>query len=127
MVKRVDDVILRASAANFVRQLMVEHPVIALAQHAIDGSERCAFVVEVRVGAAGPERPTLLLDLCDAQRQQVLWPRPVYDTLTVPRGRPAQAAVAARNAVTADLGADTSDCDPASRRSTRRLRPGPQR
>ena len=61
----IDDTALRREAERLVRQLQQQLPTIALAQHVIDSSQSCSFVVEVKITSAGPVASTVLLDMSD--------------------------------------------------------------
>jgi hypothetical protein len=74
---KIDDTVLRLAAEQFMHQLATADPRIGLAAHVLDGGN-AHMIVEVAIGAAGPERPTLLLDM-GGRKQQVLWPRPVRE------------------------------------------------
>jgi len=130
MAKRVDPVLLQAAANNWTRQLMVDNPVIGLAAYAIDDGHG-HLLVEVPITHTGPQEPRLVLDLLDREKQTILWPPLDAEEPPMPRGRPRKDQAEARKAqaearAQALAGLDISDCDPTSRRSTRRLRSGPK-
>ena len=56
-----------------MRQLQQQRPTIVLAQHVIDSSQSCSFVVEVKITSAGPVASTVLLDMSDVTEQQILF------------------------------------------------------
>jgi hypothetical protein len=51
----------------------VARAVVELAQHVVDGGG-ASLVVEIRITDGGPERPLLLLDTNDTNKQFIVWP-----------------------------------------------------